>query len=235
MQAPPEDAGQETVILHLKGGGQISGPVAARTESQVALLLGGELQLVELNRIEREELVDRPISGPQGFELKEILPRGLDQLVTRLDEVLRLAIKAVGVLFGTIYTVVLIMMITAFIVIDRDKILGFFQRVPPERYRPVILKLRGYIDQGLAGVIRGQIIICTVNGLLTWIGLAFLGVRYAGILGVIAGILSLIPIFGTILSTIPVVLIAWGVGDFPARECSLSGGSSSSTSSRPTS
>jgi predicted PurR-regulated permease PerM len=61
-------------------------------------------------------------------------------------------------------------------------------------------------------VIRGQLAIMAVNGVLTWLGLQLLGVSYSILLGVIAGLFSLIPIFGTILSTIPIVLIAWGAG-----------------------
>ncbi len=99
-------------------------------------------------------------------------------------------------------------------VIDKDKILAFFRNIPPGPYKRTFQKLGVYIDRGLAGVIRGQLMICAVNGVLTWIGLAFLGVRYAGLLGLIAGIFSLVPIFGTIISSIPIVLIAWGAGSF---------------------
>jgi predicted PurR-regulated permease PerM len=106
------------------------------------------------------------------------------------------------------------MMITAFILIDRMKIIAFLHSVYPQRYRRIGEKLATYIDRGLAGVIRGQLTICAVNGVLTWVGLELLGVRYAGLLGLIAGIFSLIPIFGTIMSTIPIVLIAWGTGGF---------------------
>ena len=47
-----------------------------------------------------------------------------------------------------------------------------------------------------------------VNGVLTYVGLILLGVKGATVLSVIAAILSLIPIFGTIASSIPIVLIA---------------------------
>ena len=75
---------------------------------------------------------------------------------------------------------------------------------------PEYASLIRYIDRGLAGVIRGQLLICLVNGILTWIGLQFLDVRYSLLLGFVAGVFSIIPIFGTILSSIPIVLIAWG-------------------------
>ena len=82
----------------------------------------------------------------------------------------------------------------------------------PQRHQALSLRLGEYIDRGLAGVIRGQLMICLVNGTLTWLGLWFFEVKYALMLGCFAGIMSLIPIFGTILSTIPIVLIAFASG-----------------------
>ena len=42
------------------------------------------------------------------------------------------------------------------------------------------------IDRGLSGVIRGQLLICLINGILTYIGLLIFDVKYALILAVIA-------------------------------------------------
>jgi predicted PurR-regulated permease PerM len=64
------------------------------------------------------------------------------------------------------------------------------------------------IDRGLSGVIRGQLAICVINSLLTWVGLMVFGVKYKLILAVVAGLMSLIPIFGSILSSVPIVIVA---------------------------
>jgi predicted PurR-regulated permease PerM len=106
-----------------------------------------------------------------------------------------------------IYQIILILMLTAFIVMDRKRISRFFASLPPERHRDEYLTLVRYVDRGLAGVIRGQLVICAANGVLTYIGLLVLGIKWAEILALIAGVLSLIPIFGTIVSSIPIVLI----------------------------
>jgi predicted PurR-regulated permease PerM len=114
---------------------------------------------------------------------------------------------AIGVA-KSLYTFLLVLMLTAFIVMDRKNISAFFSSLPPDRLKPEYASLMGYIDQGLAGVIRGQLMICVVNGILTYVGLLLLGVQGAGPLSVVAGVLSLIPIFGTIVSSIPIVLVA---------------------------
>ncbi|MBV1859184.1 MAG: AI-2E family transporter, partial [Nannocystaceae bacterium] len=69
------------------------------------------------------------------------------------------------------------------------------------------------MDRGLGGVVRGQLLICLVNGTLTFVGLVVFGVKYSFLLGLMAGAFSLIPIFGTIISSVPIILIAAGSSD----------------------
>ena len=64
------------------------------------------------------------------------------------------------------------------------------------------------IDRSLAGVVRGQVTICLVNGILTFVGLVLFGVKFAFLLATVATVFSLIPIFGTILSSVPIVAMA---------------------------
>jgi predicted PurR-regulated permease PerM len=117
---------------------------------------------------------------------------------------------------GSTYKLVLVLMLTAFIVIDRRRISAFFGSLPPAHLKPSYQRLMEYVDRGLAGVIRGQIVICVVNGLLTWAGLQIFGVPYAALLALVAGVFSLIPVFGTIASSIPIVLVALTAGGFHA-------------------
>ena len=72
------------------------------------------------------------------------------------------------------------------------------------------------IDEGLSGVIRGQLLICLINSILTLIGLWILHIKFALLLATIAGIFSLIPIFGSIISTIPITLVAFLSSPFTA-------------------
>jgi len=56
--------------------------------------------------------------------------------------------------------------------------------------------------------VRGQVTICLINGLLTFIRLMIFGVKFAFLLATVATLLSLIPIFGSIISSVPIVAIA---------------------------
>jgi predicted PurR-regulated permease PerM len=134
----------------------------------------------------------------QGEVVREDLP----------ERIGKSALTFAGSLVFSVYEFFLILMLTAFIVMDRREIAAFFQSLPPPTHRSAYDRFVRYIDDGLAGVIRGQLVICGVNGLLTYFGLLILGVPYATMLSVMAAILSLIPVFGTIVSSIPIVLVA---------------------------
>ena len=107
-----------------------------------------------------------------------------------------------------VFTFFLVLMIAAFILIDLERLHSFARGLFPTEYRTDYDVIVAGVDRGLSGVIRGQLLICLVNGILTYIGLLIFGVKYSLILAVIAAVLSLIPIFGSILSTIPIVLAA---------------------------
>jgi len=194
--------------IYLEPEGQIVGRVVGRTENKLSVQVGDEFYVLDKKQILREE-------APETREESRLISRlGADEVLTNLDSILGFALKIVRALIGTVMKLVLILMITAFLVIDRPRIVRFIKSLAPEQYRETYETLTQYIDRGLAGVIRGQLGICAVNAILTTIGLQFLGVSYSLLLGVVAGVFSLIPIFGTIMSTIPIVLIAWGAGTF---------------------
>ncbi len=119
-------------------------------------------------------------------------------------------------LFRGIFDFFLILMLTAFFLIFFPRIRDYIRALIPPSYRPDYQALLTRIDTRLSGAIRGQVIICVVNGILTYPGVFYIGrlfdapslSSFAALLSVMAAILSLIPIFGVIISTIPMVLIA---------------------------
>src|SRR6185503_10455842 len=64
------------------------------------------------------------------------------------------------------------------------------------------------IDRGFSGVVRGQLVIMVVNGLLSAFGFWLFGLKYWPILALVAGLMSIVPIFGSILSSVPIVMVA---------------------------
>ena len=131
----------------------------------------------------------------------------------QLGDVIRATQKFFAAVINSIFKFFLVLMIAAFIMLDLPKLHAFVRGLFPSRYRDDYDIIVAGIDRGLSGVIRGQLIICIVNGIFSYIGLVIFSVNYPFILAVVAAVLSLIPIFGSILSTIPIVLVALVSGD----------------------
>jgi len=103
---------------------------------------------------------------------------------------------------------VVVFLVGAFVMIDAPRIRQGFRNNVPISWRNGYDELSFRLDSGLSGVVRGQLIICLVNGVLSTIGFLIFIPEYAVVLGILAGVMSLVPIFGTIISSIPAVLVA---------------------------
>ncbi len=116
--------------------------------------------------------------------------------------------KLVEVIFSALSSFLVIFIVTIFVLLDLPRLKAGALQMVPVHYRDSVISLMQAIDRDLSGTIRGQLLICLVNGTFTTVGLLLLKVKFAITIGFIAGIFSLIPVFGAVISTIPAVLIA---------------------------
>lgn len=148
---------------------------------------------------------------PKDFQVTELFDQGTEQLIdyARLNafQFIKLGQSLLVTFTRGIFLVFMTLMVAGYVMHTRERVLGFFRSLPPRMYRPGFDFLLKRIDRGLSGVVRGQLLICLVNGILSAIGFALFGLKYWPVLALIAGIMSIIPIFGSILSTIPAVAI----------------------------
>jgi predicted PurR-regulated permease PerM len=139
---------------------------------------------------------------------KGSLVKAASEFSENAGKVVGIAADILGSAFTAIFGAFLVLMLTAFISMDRGRIERFFFSLVPPEYQSAYATVIKGMSIGLAGVVRGQVLICITNGLLTFIGLWILDVKLPMILASVACIFSLIPIFGSILSTIPIVALA---------------------------
>ena len=116
-----------------------------------------------------------------------------------------------GILGGLVAFLV-VFMVAAFLLIDAPNLKKASRNLVPPRYRSDYDELTSRLNIGFSGVVRGQLLICLINGILSGIGFSIFIPEYAIILAIVAGVFSLIPIFGTIISSIPAILIGLSVG-----------------------
>jgi predicted PurR-regulated permease PerM len=122
-------------------------------------------------------------------------------------EIARIGRDIVASVSRAIFVFGITLMLAAYMMLTRERILRFFVTLVRPAARVDFAYLLGRIDRGLSGVVRGQLIICLVNGALSAIGFAIVGLKYWPVLAIVATVFSLIPIFGSIASAIPAVAL----------------------------
>lgn len=146
--------------------------------------------------------------------LREALDKANAYVRENALEVLKIGQQIAGAISRGIFNLFMTLMLAAYLMLTHEKIIHFFRELwaPPDR--DSFDRFLRRLDRGLAGVVRGQLLICLVNGVLSAIGFWLFGLKYWPILSILAAVMSLIPIFGSILSSIPAVAV--GLTDSPA-------------------
>jgi len=155
----------------------------------------------------------RPEPASLEVRLRSFVAKTLVGLQSKLNDAVRLGQSLIVGFIRGIFLFFFTLMIGAFILIDLEKVHGFLRSLFPANVRDDYDVIIAGIDRGLSGVIRGQLVICVINSVLTYIGLLVFGVKYGLILAVVAGLMSLVPIFGSFLSSVPIVMVALVSGD----------------------
>ncbi len=99
------------------------------------------------------------------------------------------------------------LMLAAYLILTRERVVDFFRSLVRPASRRSFDALFARMDRGLSGVVRGQLIICLVNGVLSAIGFAIVGLKYWPVMALVATVFSLVPIFGSIASSVPAVAL----------------------------
>ena len=91
---------------------------------------------------------------------------------------------------------------------DRDALLLRLELLLPQAWRSTALRMAGAAGRELRLYLQGQLMIAGAVALLAVAALMIVGVRSALVLGLLVGILNVIPYFGPFIGGVPAVLIA---------------------------
>ena len=129
----------------------------------------------------------------------------LSQLANHLaDPALHLGEAAVG----TIFKLVTILMLTYFLLLDLPRIWRGTLSLLPEGRRARVAHVAHQASLGVTGYMAGNVATSVIAGLVVWISMLLFGVPFAGLLGLWAAIVDLLPIIGGLLAFFPAVLLA---------------------------
>ena len=186
------------------------------------VILGGAIALLapsvgEQVKHLREELprsaqnVSEYISGfSWGKAIIEQLP-SVDQVTSNINTTSFLS--SVGGFFsttaGAVANFFIVILVAIYLASEPRTYINGFVKLFPIKRRTRVREILAETGDTLGWWLIGKAGSMLVIGIMTWIGLYFLGVPLSLTLGLIAGLLSFIPNFGPILSAIPAILLAF--------------------------
>ncbi|MFA6908918.1 MAG: AI-2E family transporter [Patescibacteria group bacterium] len=112
-------------------------------------------------------------------------------------------------IFGGFFAFIGVVVITFYMLVEENAIKRFLRSISPEKYQPYLNHLANRIQEKISQWLRGQIVLSLIIGVMSWLGLFILGIDYALVLGLWAGLTEAIPYLGPFLGAIPAVFIAF--------------------------
>jgi predicted PurR-regulated permease PerM len=184
--------------------------ITPKTDGSYEIRFHDDLQLRQahdgtwLLRQRREER--RAFSSERA--LRDAFDKSIAHMQANSAELVQVGRQIVASISQFIFLFFMTLMLAGYMMFTYERIHGFVREMWSEERRGSFDRFVMRLDRGLAGVVRGQLLICLVNGALTAVGLWIFDVKYWPVLAIIAAGMSIIPIFGSILSSIPAVALA---------------------------
>lgn len=113
-----------------------------------------------------------------------------------------------GSAFGGVMNLLLIMVLSFYMSVTEHGIESFLRIVTPATHEEYIISLWQRTEHKIGLWMQGQLLMGVIVGMLTYLGLTIIGVKYSLVLALVVIVAELVP-FGLILATIPGILFAY--------------------------
>lgn len=145
--------------------------------------------------VDKEELAQILNSHDILAAVKEALPRLWGLLA-----------ESVNILFS-FFTVFMVLLYVVFILWDYESIANGWVHLVPRRYRPIVVGIFNDVKDGMNRYFRGQALVAFCVGILHAIGFLIIDFPLAIALGLLIGLLNMVP-YLQVLGYIPTVILA---------------------------
>lgn len=120
-------------------------------------------------------------------------------------------IKATVTIFSDVISFVALIVLTLYMLLERDHIKKDLEQYVSKERAEKIVEIVEKIEARLGSWVNGQMVLCVTIGLFSYIGLRLLGIQYALPLAILAGIFEILPTIGSIVASIPAILLGFTI------------------------
>lgn len=100
-------------------------------------------------------------------------------------------------------------LIAFMMMLEWPRITAWIDQQIPRHYYDQIRQLLDRIDRKIAGFVRGQLLVALALAIVYALALAIAGLQFGFLIGATAGLLSIIPLFGSTVGLLVSVSVAW--------------------------
>ena len=138
-------------------------------------------------------------------EIQNILQGLSDYLQQSSQSIIGLVVS----IFGGVMSAVAILIISFYLSVTKNGIDKFLGSIVPEKYEDYAIGLWRRAELKVGLWLQGQLLLGLIMGLLVYVGLSLMDIKFALILGFLAAILEIVPMVGPVLAAIPAIFLAF--------------------------
>jgi predicted PurR-regulated permease PerM len=109
---------------------------------------------------------------------------------------------------NNLFSLVLVLVFTFYMAAEENAVKKIIWSLAPVEHQPYIMQLINKMQKKIGLWLRGQLILSLIIFILVFTGLSIMGVKYALVLALIAGIAEFIPYLGLFLAAVPAIFLA---------------------------
>lgn len=141
--------------------------------------------------------------------IDDFLNQVTTQLAGALGQLSVSVISGLGGIANAAFSTLIVVFLSMYFIADPQAHEEGLIKLFPIWYRPRVREILDRLDFVLRNWLRVQLFTMLFVGVITWFGLALIGLREAAALGVLAGLFSFVPNFGEIAALIPSIVVGF--------------------------
>jgi len=148
--------------------------------------------------------IDAVAGSGSGEQVVNAITRGAGEVSPDWGALIRLPLTVAGILLN----IVLVLFLSALMLLERDRAREWVMKFVSPEDRPLMLEVSRTALLKLGAYVRAQLLIMTMTGVGTFLGMVIIGVPFAFPLALLAFIGEAIPMAGAFIAGGPIVLLA---------------------------
>ncbi len=156
------------------------------------------------------------LSEEHRTDIAVAIQRGLESFGNQITGAAARIFSTTANIFSSIIGIIAVLVISFYLVVSKEGMQKFLIFITPAKHQPYVLQLFNRLQKRIGSWLRGQLIAILIVFILTLAGLYLLGVKYALLLALFAGIMEIIPFIGPTIAAVPAVFVAFTISPWKA-------------------